>query len=347
MKNTLNFKSFLYCMFLSCLPLLASGDEITLTNGTKLEGVIIAQDAKSMLMETRYGSMTLTLKSIKEVKQASKEDNLLLRGDFFREKGKYDEAMKYYQEALLANPKSQKVRDKYDDLNRKLESLKKSQALALAKKVEPQSVTHENVEDAKTAKDLKKDEMFSLQATGEAMYPLYTSKGEDKEKITIQNAKLNALSKIFTDSMGYGFEAKGNKAKILPPGELPNVKIKVLKQDKLSTGYRVQIQVLGPTNSVMVKLPDNFPLTEAQGVTPDIRAKSQTLLRQRALETTMLSAVETAVAKELEAKPKNKNKKVFGRVYPVSILQEALTPQGYFLRGNFKVWIDPAYETVK
>ncbi len=340
-------RGLLALMFLAVFPIIGQADEIILANGTQLSGVIIAQDLKSMLVETKYGSMTLSLKSIKELKPASKEDNLLLRGDFQREKGKYTEAMKYYQEALMAFPKSQKVRDKYNDLNRKLESLKKAEAMAIAKREDPQSISKENIEDAKTANDLKKGTTLSLQAEGEGNYPLYTPKGENKEKLALQNAKLNALSKIFNEGIGYGFTTKKGRVTLLPPGELPNVKIKILKQEKISTGYRIQIQVAGPTDSIMVKLPDSFPIIEAQGVTSDIRAKSQTVLRERAMEATMVKAVEDVVKKEIQANPKSKRKTYFGRVYPVSILQEALTPQGYFLRGTFKVWIDPASQNAK
>jgi hypothetical protein len=322
-------------------------DEVTLANGTKITCVVIAKDDKSLLAETSFGTITLSKKSVIAVRGDTPDTNDILRGDFFHSKGKMDDAMRYYGEAMLANPKSQLAKEKYDAVRKEVEEYNQKTMMGYAK-VEDASpkVTDEDVAGGKAKNKVKAEGNIALQSEGNGITPEYLPKGEDKnkEKLTLDMAREDALKKIFPQGIGIGFVAHGKSVDILPDGELPNCKIEVTSKEKTPLGYKVTVQVTGPAESVMVNLPPDYPVVESVGKSEDIKGKTQRDVQIRALKDAIVQAVEQAVKQKIELNPKNKNKKYYGRVFTVSTGQETLTPIGYVMKVRMKVWIDPSSE---
>jgi hypothetical protein len=331
---------FLLCCFTNCMA-----DLITLNNGTELKCVVITKDKKALLAETHYGSMNLALSTIRDIKSDTAVNNLILRADFAREKGKYDQALRYYQDALVVEPKNTDLKDKYNDLRKKVDQLHKKEAMNKGNlKDERPSITSEDAAAATQAKNIKiGSDMVTLQAEGSAEFPLYSIHQKEAEKATLQMAVVDALRKIMKNNVGIGFRAVGPSVTILPEGEIPNCKINFIEKKKANNGYKVSISLVGPSNSVFVDLPSNYPLTEATGISKNLRAKNKTEIRER----TILIALEEGVRQEVEKKiaadtDKNKYKKVYaGRVFPVRVLGDNLIAQGYMVRLSMQVWFDP------
>ena len=320
-------------------------DLITLQNGTELKCVVITKDKKALLAETHYGSMNLALATIKDIKTDSAVDNLILRADFAREKGKYDQALRYYQDAIVVEPKNTMLKEKYNDLRKKLDQIHKKEAMSKGSlKEDHPTVTSEDVEAATQAKNIKAgSDLVTLQAEGSAEFPIYAPNQKEAEKATLQMAVVDALRKIMKNNVGIGFRAKGPSVTILPEGEIPNCKINFIEKKKVSNGMKVAISLVGPSNTIFVDLPANYPLTEATGISKNLRARSKTEIRER----TILIALEEGVRQEVEKKvaadtDKNKFKKLYaGRVFPVRVIGDTLTAQGYMVRLSMQVWFDP------
>lgn len=341
-------KTFLCTFLISAMLILytrVQADEITLTNGTKISCVVIAKDDKSLLAETNFGTITLSRRAVIAIRGDNAETNYILRGDFFHAKGKMDDAMRYYGEAMIVNPKSQLAREKLSAVRKEVEenNLKMMSGYAKAEDESPK-ITDEDVAGGQLKNKLNSQESIALQAEGEGLYPSYLPKGESKEKLTLDMAREDALKKIFPQGIGIGFKAQGEKVDILPDGELPNCKIEVTKKEKTPLGYKVTVQVTGPQGSVMVNLPQNYPVVESVGQSESIKGKNQRDVQTRALKDALVEAVKHAVQEKIQIDPKNKNKKYYGRVFTVGIDQEEITPLGYVMKIRLKVWIDPASE---
>ena len=322
-----------------------SADEITLKTGTKLTCVVIAQDNKAIMAETSFGTVTLKKDSIESIKSDSVDTNYVLRGEFFEKKAKYDEAMQYYGEAMIANPKSTIAKEKYNSLHKRMEASNKAELYNYAKSEseEPQ-ITDENVTAGEAKKKLNANTDMILQSEGEAIFPPLPPKGQSKDKIALQNAKLDALRKIFPKGFGVGFKVSRDKVTVLPEGEFPNCKVNVIDKQKTSLGYHVTVQIKGPTESLMVNLPDDYPTLDTSGVTEDIKSTTKEEVQRRALENAIENGIKEALKQKYKDNPKLKQKDYFGRVFPVGILNQALTPNGFVIEVRLKVWFDPASE---
>ncbi len=341
-------RTFLRTILLSTVLVLFTriqADEVILSNGTKITCVVIAKDEKSLLAETSFGTITLSRKAVISIRGDTAEANDILRGDFFHSKGKMEDAMRYYGEAMLANPKSQLAKEKYDAVRKEVEEYNQKLMMGYSKAEDASpKITEEDVAGGAAKNKLKMEGNISLQADGNALTPSYLPKGEDKEKLTLEAAKEEALKKIFPQGIGIGFKAHGDSVDILPDGELPNCKIEITKKEKTPLGYNVTVQVTGPAESVMVNLPPDYPIVESTGQSEDIKGKNQRDVQTRALKDAIVQAIKRAVKEKIDTNVKNKNRKYYGRVFTVSIDQETLTPLGYVMKIRLKVWIDPSSE---
>ena len=247
---------------------------------------------------------------------------------------------------MLVNPKSTIAKEKYSAALKAVDEINKQQLLGYShnETLDPK-VTQEDIEGGLAKKKLNPEENLSLQSEGSGIFPSIVPPGESKERLALEFAKRDALNKIFPHGVGIGFRASGDKVQILPENELPNCKIVVTNQEKTTLGIKINMQITGPAGSVMVGPPKNSPETECVGQTDNIKAKTQTEVRLRALNDAYVQGIRHVIKEKMDMNPKYKNKKLYGRIFLSRIDQESLTPTGYMMKIRIIVWIDPSSES--
>lgn len=317
----------------------ASADKVILKSGNEFDCVILQSAPTIMVIEIANGTIKLNPADVMHTTMDTPDNNLIIRGDFMKGRNKLDEAMRFYQEAMIANAKNLKARQKYDDLYRAQEKVENKAAVKLTEKVDTHA-TEENLA-AMHDKELPMTGNTSITAEGFGMFPLYgAKKGKDDKALTA--AKVDALRKVFTKGTGYGWSYKGGKTVIMPVGELPNVNIKILTKEKTSVGYRVMVQISGPSSSVFVDYPTDYPSLGMEGINPKLKAADITELRQGAIERALQEGVAIAISRKINEAKANPKGQYFGRVFVEKINNELLTGTGYYIQLSTKLWIDPA-----
>jgi hypothetical protein len=328
------------CVFilLSQYVSISTADTITSNDGTKLTCVIILEDAKTMVVETRFGSMSLHRKAIRNIERDTNEKNLLLRGEFSIARNDFNTAMKYYQEAMMLYPSSIEVRERYRQLRDAMDKSSQKELFDYGKKDEQnKEITDENREVAeKHIKNKKNEPITTLILYGFGSYP--TGKEYSRSiKEVVEIAKLDALKKAFGDAVGTGFVISKGKLKILPPGELPNYRMKILEKHKVENlGYSVKLQVQCPPSSLLFKLPDEVIEQEATGsVTIDVKKKQN--YRITALE----EACRQAVLNTIAISPQYQNKpELAGRIFLIEPPIENKVAGIFQVKIRVKIWFD-------
>ncbi|MCX7919259.1 MAG: hypothetical protein N3A72_06570 [bacterium] len=334
MKPSLFIGILFLCLLLSSTLL---ADTLVMKDGTRLSCVIIAEDAKHLVIETQFGSMSITKKSIAQVGRDTPDKNLILRGDFYVMRNDVQKGLEYYAEALTLYPNSKEAKEKYRIAREKLEKTEQQQIAQLNQSEEKLGldITPENKEAAKAQLKLtKKEQLATLILYGFGAYPANGSTRE-KTKSALVEAKLDALKKAFGDAVGIGFSVSKGKVKIYPPGELPHYKIKVLAQQKVEQlGYAIKLQVQAPSSSLLFSIPDNLPIFDGfANVAIDKQSDYKAHALHEAYRQVVLKAI--AIAPQLGNKPT-----VTGRIFLVNPPSEYMVTGFYQVSIQAKVWLD-------
>lgn len=311
---------------------------ITLKDGTMLTSVIILEDAKTLVVETRFGSMSLQRNAVMNIVRDSNETNLLLRGDFCIARQDYNTAMKYYSDALTQFPASKEVRDKYRKLRESMDDSTQKALAEYGKQSEKAEVdiTPENREVAeKHVRTKKKEPITTLILYGFGVYPLEGSKSS-KVKAAIDAAKLDALRKAFGDAVGVGFTITKGKVKIFAPGELPKWQIKILEKQKAAElGYAIKLQVQCPPSSLLFKIPEEATEQEVIGRVSISDKKNHDY------ETALQEAYRLAVLNAVSTQERYKNiSELSGRLFLIEPPSGDVVSGFYQVKIRVRVWFD-------
>ncbi|MFB3897785.1 MAG: hypothetical protein ACE14V_15960 [bacterium] len=331
-------KALFLFLFLGQIVSLSIADTITTSDGTRLTCVIVMEDAKTVVVETRFGSMSFHRKVIRNIDRDSNEYNLILRSDFSIARKDFNTAMKYLQDAMIQYPGSQAVREKYRQLRDAMDKSSLKELTDYGKKDEQEKkVTDENAEVAKTHLKSKKDQpVTTLILYGFGSYPIGKEYERSAEKV-IELAKLDALEKAFGEAVGTGFTLKKGKLKILPPGELPNCKMKILDKQKIEdAGYAVKLQVQCPASSLLFKIPDDTIEQEAVGSVA-LEEKKKKEYRSIALE----QAYRQAVLGAISSSPQYRNNpELSGRIFLIDPPEGNIIAGFYQVKIKVKIWFE-------
>ena len=89
----------------------AIADNITLRDRNKVKGLIVDEYVDRIVVSTFEGEKTILRKDIKDIQYENEETRLLKLGDEATARGKYKNAIYYYQAVLKLNPDSVAARD--------------------------------------------------------------------------------------------------------------------------------------------------------------------------------------------------------------------------------------------
>lgn len=94
--------------FMVALIAMGSGDlladKILLQNGKTIEGEILNEDGSAVTVETATGRLSIPRAQVQSVKKSDRTENAIRRGDLLYASGKFSEAIKAYQEAVVDRP---------------------------------------------------------------------------------------------------------------------------------------------------------------------------------------------------------------------------------------------------
>lgn len=338
LKLKYQYIALLCLILIGMLSSISTADIVTLNDGTRLTSVIVLEDAKSLVIETKFGSMTLQRKAVISIDRDTNERNLILRGDFGIARKDYDSAMKYYQEAMMQFPNSREVRDKYRQLRDLMDKSSETELMEYGKKDETtKELTSENREVAERhLKTKKKEPLSTLILYGFGAYPLGDNY-RNPTKTAIDLAKLDALKKAFGDAVGIGFVVTKGKLKILPTGELPGYQMKVLEKQKVGKiGYSVKLQVQCPPSLLLFTIPDNAVEHQVMSSIP-IPANKKLDYEETALQEALRQAILNAMVHLPATQPKTE---LTGRIF-LDELPIRNTVDGFYqVKIKGKVWFD-------
>ncbi len=101
----------IFFVFLSSITSDALADTIILTTGNKIKGLIVDEYVDRIVVSTFRGEMTILRESVKSIQYEDEETRLLKLGGEAAARGKYKNAIYYYQTVLKLNPNSAAARD--------------------------------------------------------------------------------------------------------------------------------------------------------------------------------------------------------------------------------------------
>jgi tetratricopeptide (TPR) repeat protein len=203
----------------------ALADTIILTNGDKIEGEILEEGSQGVKVQTKYGPITLSRRSIRKIikegpteaeykeKAAELAQDHAELGDWCKEQGLEEEAKKHYEMALKFNPDNADARkalgfvkkgDKWVKGEEKAEKEPKKEAKKEPEKKEP--------EKKEPAEKLTREQWQRLHQ--EALQKLQGKEYEDAEKILkrIVKAVPNDSTALYNLACLYSLTSKKEKA---------------------------------------------------------------------------------------------------------------------------------------
>lgn len=320
---------FLYVLF-SFLTSESHADKLFLKDGSSILCVIVKEDNQSILVETETGTITFPKSVVVSIEKETAELNFIHRGDFFVKKGKLEEALSQYGQALALNPASTLAKEKYRELREKIETIYIQQLWTRGKKgQETHELTAEDYEAIKArGKGRKKEKVITITATGTSKIPENIENEKKAEKIALSLAKANALKSALGEAAGIGFIVKNKKIFLMQPWELPTCKIKVIDKGKINGNYIVKTQIELPVSSFLLKIPEGLETYTVEGTGDTF---------QFALE----NAYRKAITNAMEKLSTNK-KIILGRLFEVGPREEKVESEKMIkIRSNFKVWFSP------
>ena len=338
-RSLIILSSLLLFILFNLFYSISIADMITLKDGTMLTCVIVLEDTKTLVIETRFGSMSLHRIAVTNIGRDSSEKNLLLRGDFCVARNDYTTAMKYYSDALTQYPASKEVREKYRQLRDLMDKSTQKELAEYGKQSEKPEldITPENKEVAeKHIKTKKKEPITTLILYGFGAYPAEGSKSS-KGKTAIDSAKRDALKKAFGDAVGIGFTLTKGKVKIFASGELPKYQIKILEKQKVEgLGYTIKLQVQCPPSSLLFKIPEEVKEQEVIG-SVSISDTKQKDYKTAALQEAYRQAVLNAIATQEQYKNKPE---LSGRLFLIEPPSGDVVSGFYQVKIRVRVWFD-------
>ncbi len=105
-----------YVIFLAIIIFFATyeyvfSDTIRLKDGTEEKGVVVEEYSDRLVLSQEKGETHILKKDIQEIIYDTKEQNFLVLGNLYKEKGNLDKALEYYKKALDINPHLKEARD--------------------------------------------------------------------------------------------------------------------------------------------------------------------------------------------------------------------------------------------
>ena len=79
-------------------------DTVSLKNGKDLKGLVVEQHADRVILSTADGEIPILLKRIQDIQYDDPAQNFVKVGKSYEAKGRYGEALAYYEKALEVNP---------------------------------------------------------------------------------------------------------------------------------------------------------------------------------------------------------------------------------------------------
>lgn len=96
--------AILSCILLPLVLLSARADEVTLSSGKIVVGILVRENPQQVVIDTAAGRATLPRSTVAQVRRSAPGANALLRGDMLLKAGKYDEAVSSYRQAAGTLP---------------------------------------------------------------------------------------------------------------------------------------------------------------------------------------------------------------------------------------------------
>ncbi|MBM3253853.1 MAG: PDZ domain-containing protein [Candidatus Omnitrophica bacterium] len=86
-------------------------DIIKLKDGSEEKGIVVEEYSDRIVLSQEKGETQILKENIKEILYDTKEQNLLVLGNLYKEKGNLDKALEYYKKALSENPYFKEAKD--------------------------------------------------------------------------------------------------------------------------------------------------------------------------------------------------------------------------------------------
>lgn len=88
-----------------------ASSDVVYFDGRSIDGRIVKETPSFIVVETFIGKVTIDKEKITSIKRAKAEKDFLKLGDYCFARGRYDEAIEYYEKSLEANPDFDKAKE--------------------------------------------------------------------------------------------------------------------------------------------------------------------------------------------------------------------------------------------